>query len=168
MAKFDLSQYDTVDSRIKKFLTDFEDGRIVTEIIAMDGDIGKTRWVVKASAFRYLHETTPSSTGFAFEVDGTGMANQTSALENAETSARGRCLQALGYTGAKSPSREEMEKVQRSAKSESETQMDWLAEAAKCKTKEEFRFLWSKARSLNADSEVLMKIQEMADAISNT
>jgi hypothetical protein len=162
MAKFDLSQYDTVDSRIKKFLADYVDGRIVTEIVAMDGEIGKTRWVVKASAFRYLDETTPSATGFAFEVDGTGMANQTSALENAETSARGRCLQALGYTGAKSPSREEMEKVERSA------QVDWLAEAAKCKTKEELRFLWSKARSVNANAEVLMKIQEMADAVSDS
>lgn len=161
MAKFDLSQYDTVDSRIKKFLTDFEDGRIVTEIIAMDGEIGKTRWVVKASAFRYLDELTPSATGFAFEVDGTGMANQTSALENAETSARGRCLQALGYTGAKSPSREEMEKVERSA------QVDWLAEAAKCKTKEELRFLWTRARSINADAEVLMKLKELADELPN-
>jgi hypothetical protein len=167
MAKFDLNQYDTVDSRIKKFLVDYEDGRIVTEIIAMDGEIGKTRWVVKASAFRYLDEVVPSATGFAFEVDGTGMANQTSALENAETSARGRCLQALGYTGAKSPSREEMEKVQRAEKSESTAQVDWLAEAAKCKTKDELRFLWSKARSVNADAEVLMKIQEMADAVSN-
>jgi hypothetical protein len=162
MAKFDLNAYDTVDSRIKKFLNDYEDGRIVTEIIAMDGEIGKTRWVVKASAFRYLDEVTPSATGFAFEVDGTGMANQTSALENAETSARGRCLQALGYTGAKSPSREEMEKVERA------TQVDWLAEAAKCKTKDELRFLWSKARSVNANAEVLMKIQEMADAVSDS
>jgi hypothetical protein len=61
-----------------------------------------------------------------------------------------------------------MEKVQRAEKSESETQVDWLAEAKKCKTKDELRFLWSKARSVNADAEVLMKIQEMADAVSNT
>jgi hypothetical protein len=162
MAKFDLNAYDTVDSRIKKFLNDYEDGRIVTEIIAMDGEIGKTRWVVKASAFRYLDEVTPSATGFAFEVDGTGMANQTSALENAETSARGRCLQALGYTGAKSPSREEMEKVERA------TQVDWLAEAAKCKTKDELRFLWTKARSVNADANVLAKLKEMADELPDT
>lgn len=162
MAKFDLNAYDTVDSRIKKFLKDYEDGRIVTEIIAMDGEIGKTRWVVKASAFRYLDEVTPSATGFAFEVDGTGMANQTSALENAETSARGRCLQALGYTGAKSPSREEMEKVERAA------QVDWLVEAAKCKTKDEMRFLWTKARSVNADADVLLKLKDMADELPDS
>jgi hypothetical protein len=162
MAKFDLNAYETVDSRIKRFMKDYEDGRITTELIAMDGEIGKTRWVVKASVFRYLDETTPSATGYAFEVDGTGMANQTSALENAESSSRGRALQALGYTGAKSPSREEMEKVERSA------QVDWLAEAAKCKTKEELRFLWTKARSVNANAEVLMKIQEMADAVSDS
>lgn len=162
MAKFDLNQYDTVDSRIKKFLSDYEDGRIVTEIVAMDGEIGKTRWVVKASAFRYIDEITPSSTGFAFEVDGTGMANQTSALENAETSARGRCLQALGYTGAKSPSREEMEKVERGS------QVDWLAEASKAKTKEELRFIWGKARSAGAPADVLAQIQDKADGISNS
>ena len=162
MAKFNLEQYDTVDSRIKKFLADYEDGRIVTEIVAMDGEIGKTRWVVKASVFRYLDETTPSATGFAFEVDGTGMANQTSALENAETSSRGRALQALGYTGAKSPSREEMEKVERA------TQVDWLAEAAKCKTKDELRFVWSKARAVNADAAILQKLKEMADELPDS
>jgi len=165
MAKFDLSQYDTVDSRIKKFLTDYEDGRIVTEIIAMDGEIGKTRWVVKASAFRYLDETTPSATGFAFEVDGTGMANQTSALENAETSARGRCLQALGYTGAKSPSREEMEKVERAEKQA--PTIGWLAQAKLLSTKDELRALWSQARSGGATQQVLGEIEAMANAVSN-
>jgi hypothetical protein len=160
MAKFDLSQYDTVDSRIKKFLTDYEDGRIVTEIIAMDGEIGKTRWVVKASAFRYLDETTPSATGFAFEVDGTGMANQTSALENAETSARGRCLQALGYTGAKSPSREEMEKVERAS------DRDWLSESKGLDT-DGLRKLWTDARASGAPAEVLKKIEAKANAVPN-
>jgi hypothetical protein len=159
MAKFDLSQYETVDSRIKRFMKDYEDGRITTEIVSMEGEIGKTRWVVKASVFRYIDEATPSATGYAFEVDGTGMANQTSALENAESSARGRALQGLGYTGAKSPSREEMEKVERG------TQVDWLAEAAKCKTKDELRFLWTKARSVNADANILVKLKEMADEL---
>ena len=165
MAKFNLDEYDTVDSRIKKFLTDYEDGRIVTEIVSMDGEVGKTRWVVKASAFRYLDEVTPSATGFAFEVDGTGMANQTSALENAETSARGRALQALGYTGAKSPSREEMEKVQRA--SASPVKRDWLALAKDLTNKTEARDLWVEARSAGASHEVLEKIQERANELPN-
>jgi hypothetical protein len=165
MAKFDLSQYDTVDSRIKKFLTDFEDGRIVTEIVAMDGEIGKTRWVVKASAFRYLDEVTPSATGFAFEVDGTGMANQTSALENAETSARGRCLQALGYTGAKSPSREEMEKVQRA---ENTAPLGgWMALARELTSKEDLRALWTQARAGGASMQILSEIEALANAVPN-
>lgn len=161
MAKFNLDEYDTVDSRIKKFLTDFEDGRIVTEIVSMDGEVGKTRWVVKASVFRYLDEVTPSATGFAFEVDGTGMANQTSALENAETSARGRALQALGYTGAKSPSREEMEKVQRASNK------DWVALAMDLTNKTEARDLWVEARGAGASHEVLEKIQERANELPN-
>lgn len=162
MAKFNLDEYDTVDSRIKKFLADFEDGRIVTEIVSMDGEVGKTRWVVKASAFRYLDEVTPSATGLAFEVDGTGMANQTSALENAETSARGRALQALGYTGAKSPSREEMEKVQRASNK------DWVALASASKTKVEARNVWSEARGAGASAEVLERVKEIAHELPDS
>jgi len=53
------------------------------------------------------------ATGFAFEVDGQGMANKTSALENCETSAIGRALANAGFSGNKRTSREEMEKVAR-------------------------------------------------------
>ena len=54
----------------------------------------------------------PKAVEWAFEVDGQGMANKTSALENACTSALGRALRwALG--GSKGPSREEMQKVAR-------------------------------------------------------
>jgi hypothetical protein len=53
------------------------------------------------------------STGWAFEREGDGMVNQTSHLENCETSAIGRALANITIHGDKRPSREEMEKVQR-------------------------------------------------------
>ena len=59
MAAFDLSQYETVDSRIKRFLTDWPNGRITTELVAMDGEPGATRWVVKCSIWRERVEGAP-------------------------------------------------------------------------------------------------------------
>jgi len=119
VANFNLDDYETVDSRIKRFYEDNPTGRITTELVARDGEIGKTRWVVKASIWRapfYDREMTlaagePDGTGFAFENDGEGMANRTSALENCETSAIGRALANIGYSGDKRASREEMTKA---------------------------------------------------------
>ncbi|NBX75156.1 MAG: hypothetical protein EBQ92_01200, partial [Proteobacteria bacterium] len=71
-------------------------------------------WVVAAEIYLSLEEQrnyAPKATGLAFEVDGVGMANKTSALENAETSAIGRALANAGYFGDKKASREEMSKV---------------------------------------------------------
>lgn len=112
MAQFNLADYETVDSRIKKFYAEHESGRIVTELVSSDGDPGRTRWVVKASVWRDRPEGEPDGTGFAFEIDGEGgMANKTAALENAETSAIGRALANIGYSGDKRASREEMAKA---------------------------------------------------------
>lgn len=113
MANFNLADYETVDSRIKRFYEDNPTGRITTELIDFEGDPGKTRWIVKASIFRgplYEALTAPDGTGYAFENDGDGMANKTSALENCETSAIGRALANIGYSGSKRPSQEEMRK----------------------------------------------------------
>jgi hypothetical protein len=72
-------------------------------------------WVVEAQVFLNAEDQAadlPKAVEWAFEVDGLGMANKTSALENACTSALGRALRwALG--GSKGPSREEMAKVAR-------------------------------------------------------
>ncbi len=155
MARFDLDSYETVDSRIKRFMADWPNARLLTEIVDMSGEPGKTRWIVKASIWRERIDGEPDATGYAFEVDGTGMANQTSALENAESSARGRCLQALGYTGAKSPSREEMEKVARAR--------DWLGEAdnlALSYNVDGLRLLYADAVAAKVDKETLAKIKD--------
>jgi hypothetical protein len=111
MSNFNLADYETVDSRIKRFYVDHPTGRITTELVAFEGAPGATRWVVKAYVWR-AEEDTFAGTGLAFENDGEGMANKTSALENCETSAIGRALANIGYSGDKRASREEMTKTQ--------------------------------------------------------
>lgn len=86
-------------------------GSAPLQLVAAEGQIGQTRWIVKASVFRDSGYEVPDGTGYAFEVDGSGMANKTSALENGETSAIGRALANIGYSGDKRASREEMAKA---------------------------------------------------------
>jgi hypothetical protein len=119
MAQFNLNEYETVDQRLARLHADsrFKDVRVITINHTSPLDRQVSTWVVECRI--YLNradqlDNLPVATGWAFEVDGVGMANKTSALENAETSARGRALQALAMSGSKQgPSREEMEKVQR-------------------------------------------------------
>lgn len=116
MANFNLADYETVDSRIKKFYTEHPEGRILTEMVTAQGEVGSTRWIVKASVYRATGYKHPDATGYAYEVDGAGgMANKTAALENCETSSIGRALANLGYSGDKRASREEMQKADRQA-----------------------------------------------------
>lgn len=112
MGNFNPAEYETVDSRIQKFYEEHPGGRIVTDLVESAGEAGSTRWVVKAAVFRETGYADPDGTGYAFEIDGQAGANRTSALENCETSAIGRALANIGYSGAKRPSREEMRKTQ--------------------------------------------------------
>ena len=107
---FDLSQYETVDSRIAKFYEQFKNGRIITELVAYSDN----QFIVKAYAYRDSVDEKPAATGFAEEKVGSNPVNRTSALENCETSAIGRCLANLNFApkGAR-PSVEEMQKASR-------------------------------------------------------
>lgn len=138
MAQFNLDEYATVEERLVAFMTDHPDARIVTKNITTLQDRQVSTWVVQTEIwlpitdFQFIASDAESfagsvkspselwvlkSTGLAFEVDGQGMANKTSALENAETSSVGRALMLAGYSGNKKgkglASRSEMEKVAR-------------------------------------------------------
>ena len=106
MAQFNLNDYETVEQRIKRFYKDNPDGRIITENQTTLQDRQVSTWVVMASVYLDNETDKPKATGLAFEVDGQGMANKTSALENAETSAIGRALANAGYSGNKRATRE--------------------------------------------------------------
>lgn len=120
MPRFDLSNYVDVQTRITQFWADHPNGRIITDLVSNPDD--REHAVFRAHV--YLTMDMPSlaaATGWAEEIKSTQGANQTSHLENAETSAIGRALANLGYaTSVKDrPSKEEMGKVERLSASES-------------------------------------------------
>lgn len=119
MARFDLDNYIDVAERIEQFYEKYPEGRIITELLNVSGWNGKqTQFVVKALLFADLEGYNPLSTGLAEESFSNSGPNQTSALENAETSAIGRAIANLGFQTTREgkrqrPSRQEMEKVAR-------------------------------------------------------
>lgn len=165
MAKFNLNDYETVEERIKRFYEENPDGRITTENLTTEVDRSVSTWVVQASVFLTAGDQAaylPKATGLAFEVDGTGMANQTAALENAETSAIGRALKNAGL--GNSVTRQEMEKVERGVKPK--PARDWLADAAKLDDIAGLRALWLDAKTQRVPENILKKIKELADVRS--
>lgn len=106
---FDLSTYATVEERLALFWAAHPNGRIHTEIVRMD----ENSVVFRAAVYRDANDPQPVATGFAYEEKSDRGVNATSHLENAETSAAGRCLANWIYAAGKRPSREEMQKVER-------------------------------------------------------
>jgi len=119
MAAYNKDDYEQVDARLARFWADpaNADARIITINHTTPADRSVSTWVVEARLYlnREDHAADlPKTTGWAFEVDGVGMAQKTSALETGETSAIGRCLANYLYPGAvKRASAQEMEKVER-------------------------------------------------------
>ena len=105
---FNLSEYEPVEVRLEKFINDHKNFRIATELEVVEKD----RYIVKAYLFKDASDGVAWATGYAEETVTQRGVNQTSALENCETSAIGRALANAGYaTKGKRPSREEMTKV---------------------------------------------------------
>ena len=164
MAQFNLNDYETVEERHARAIADYPDLRcvIVNHTTPADRTVGT--WVVEARVYLNAEDQErelPKATEWAFEVDGVGMANKTSALENACTSALGRSLRwALG--GSKGPTKQEMEKVARGQTPKLPTRQ-FLDEAeALGKDIDKLRLLYSEAKTANASEEVLGRIKELA------
>jgi len=107
---FNLSDYETVDSRIHQFYAEYKDGRIVTEMELIDMEKGVC--IFKAYIYKDSVKTMPDATGYA---DGARKDRGVDAqfwINNAETSSIGRALANLGLSAkGKRPSREEMAQV---------------------------------------------------------
>lgn len=169
MARFSLSDYETVEERIKRFYADNPDGRIITENLTSVADRSVSTWVIRAEVFLTAGDQAnqlPKASGLAFEIDGGNGANQTSALENAETSAIGRALANAGYSGNKRASREEMEKVLRADEVAGvlKADRDWVKDAQELKDVDKLRMLYMEAKAAGQPAHVLREIEKLAKA----
>jgi hypothetical protein len=113
MAKFDLSDYETVEQRLTRFWAAHPNGRTWTDMVYRD----ERSFIVKGEIYFDKDDLYPTATGYAEEIVGASPVNRTSALENCETSALGRALANCNFASeGKRPSRTEMEKVDRYSK----------------------------------------------------
>jgi hypothetical protein len=171
MANFNLNDYETVEERLRRFwaMEEHSDARIETINHTTPQDRAASTWVVETRIFLDQEDhryNLPKATGWAFEIDGQGMANKTSALENCETSSIGRALANMNLSGNKRVTREEMAKVQRGA---TPLGRDWLVEAETLsKDIDGLRLLYSEAKTAKAPAGTLEKIKEMASELTGT
>ena len=95
-------QYKTVAYRVNEFRVQYPEYTVSTELV----EANDTLVVMKASISNEKGRLL--ATGFAEEVRAASKINRTSALENAETSAIGRALAALGLAGTEYASADEV------------------------------------------------------------
>lgn len=109
---FNLTSYETVDTRIHRFYERYPNGRILTAIESIDWERG---WVLfKSIGYRTLEETEPSAIGYAIGTQKDRGVDANFWIENAETSSIGRMLANLGISAkGLRPSASEMERVER-------------------------------------------------------
>lgn len=103
-------EYETVALRVKRFREAHPDWAIVTEILHRDAEVV----IIKATICAPNHSMSGTvdrvvATGHAEEWRKASTINKTSAIENAETSAIGRALAALGMGGTEFASANEIE-----------------------------------------------------------
>ena len=172
MARFNLEDYETVEDRLKRFWAKFPDGAIQTDMLNNEGDRERKQWIVQAWVYRHRDDIRAIGTGLAFEVDGGMGANQTSALENAETSAIGRALANCGFSGNKRASREEISKANRGNVTELKPNWEAIVNPAidptKASTTDELNEMWAEAvatgQSKQLQAAFTKRKKELADA----
>ena len=84
--------YVMVKDRVIYFNENYPNGCITTDILSSSED----KYIIKAVVTPDMKNPERYFTGHAEEVIGSSMINKTSALENAESSAIGRCLGMMG------------------------------------------------------------------------
>lgn len=165
MARFNLADYATVQERIEAFWAKYPNGAIVTRDLTTDADRDKKQWRVYAEVYFVFDEVRPRGTGLAFEIDGGAGANQTSAYENAETSAIGRALATANFTTSKHrASRQEMAKAQRGPANEAQiTAID----IQNTTTIKDLEALWAKAVDSGDSTKLIKLFTERKKALSD-
>jgi hypothetical protein len=106
---FDLSNYEDVNSRIKRFRLEFPTGRLIAYI--EDIDITKGYILMKAEAYRTSEDLTPAAVDYAFEIRTDRGVNQLNWVENCTTSVYGRVIGLLTPGETNRATRQDMEQV---------------------------------------------------------
>jgi len=164
MPKFNPADYEPVEVRLQRAMDIYNDLRVVTECV-IPGTDGK--WLFKASI--YLTDADqaaglPKATGWASEVEGGPQTDFKAEL--GETSAIGRCLANMGFTGNKKSKTTRMTAEEAEKANKTATKQDWVLEASKLKTLEELRKLYAKANANGATQDELKQIRVYADEFS--
>lgn len=171
MARFNLADYETVEERIKRFYALYPDGRIITENLTTLQDRQVSTWVFKTTIF--LDEGSQAAglakaTGHAFEVDGGSGANQTSAMENAETSSIGRCLANMNLSGNKRASREEMQKVESGVTPQPLVNVEGMVlDLVAAQDLDGLRKLYAQAERAGVNAKILKVISDAANGLKS-
>ena len=173
MARFDLSQYATVEERLRAFWSDelSKDARIVT----INHSTDKSTHIIETRIYLSAGDQAadlPKVTGWASEANTDAFS-----LERCETSSIGRCLANWLWTGSKKldgtprPSQQEMQKVERESAVDvmhQFAQRDWMKDADTLNDVSALRTLWGNAKAKKASKAVLDYIEKRANALSNT
>jgi len=161
---FDLSNYETVETRLNRFWETYPDGRVETTLMNYDGE----SCIVRSVIWKHRDDANPTATGYAHEIHTDRGVNMTSFIENCETSSLGRVLSNMGLAkqGAR-PSREEMQKVERQGGSPQPAvhtpqgafatpkQIGYIKKLARDAGLDDLRLLELIQRTLNSDEAVL-------------
>jgi len=130
-------EYLTVAYRVKQFRVDHPDWQIHTDIIHMDDD----RVVVRAEICDSAGVTVAS--GHAEEKRSASQINQTSALENCESSAVGRALAFAGYGGSEIASADEVQNAIYQQENKTSPRVEKMTNAVMaCGSLEELKVVW--------------------------
>ena len=108
---FNLADYEDVNSRIKRFRTEFPTGRL--EAFIEDVDLKAGFILIKALAYRNYEDEKPAAIDYAYEIKATHGVNANFFVENCVTSAYGRVIGALTPSDVARSTRQDMEKVER-------------------------------------------------------
>jgi hypothetical protein len=106
-----LDNYEDVNSRIKRFRSEFPSGRLVA--IIEDIDLAKGTILIRAEAYREFEDHVPSAVDYAYGNVASLPNNMKRWLvEDTVTSAYGRVIGLLSPSDAGRPTRQDMEKVE--------------------------------------------------------
>lgn len=157
-------EYQTVALRVKQFRDEHPDWSILTKVINLDTffeDLVICKTQICDESGKVLSE------GHAEEKRGSSQINQTSALENCETSAVGRALAFLGYGGSEIASADEVANAinQQKVEKKSFAAPQPLAENASFITSQQGKYIWAKSTSAREKNGLGLKKEDVDETL---